>query len=368
MQYVVVGAGLAGATVAERIATRLGEEVLVIEKKKHIGGLCYDCYDSDGILVHRYGPHIFHTKLKHVWEYLSQYTDWRLYQHRVLSYVDGKLVPIPINLDTVNTLFGMHLSTEELPRFFEQVREPIAEAKTSEDIIVGRVGKHLYNRMFKNYTLKQWGVTPDRLGPEVTRRIPIRENRDDRYFDDPYQGLPSRGYTEMVRAMLAHPKIRILLGVDYREILDDLEFGMLIYTGPLDYYFDHRHGRLPYRSLQLEFETLDVEQYQPVAVVNYPNDYGFTRITEFKHMTGQRHLRTTILKEFPIDANAEEEPCYPIPNEETRRIAGQYQTDIEGENNVVFVGRLAEYKYYNMDVAVSRALEVFDKRIMGRRS
>ncbi len=362
-KYVVVGAGLAGATMAERIASQLDEQVLVIEEKRYIAGHCYDSYDENGILVHKYGPHIFHTKIKEAWDYLSTFTEWHLYQHRVLSYVDGKLVPIPINLDTINELFGTKLTAQELPEFFEKMREPITEIKTSADVVLSKVGRYLYEKMFKNYTLKQWGVTPDKLDPQIISRVPIRENRDDRYFDDPYQGLPKEGYTRMVERMLSHPNIKLLLGTDYKEVIGEIDSERLIYTGPIDYYFDYKYGKLPYRTLEMKFETHDVEYYQPVAVVNYPNDYAFTRITEFKHMTGQKHDKTAILKEFPKGTTAEEEPYYPVFNQQTKQAAAKYGEEAEQEPNTTFVGRLAEYKYYNMDIVVARALEVFEKKI-----
>lgn len=358
-KYVVVGAGLAGSTIAERIASQLDEKVLVIERKKHVAGLCYDFWDDNGILVHRYGPHIFHTHLKEVWDYLSNFTEWHPYQHRVLSYVDGRLVPVPINLDTVNELFGTSLTVEELPAFFDKIREPRDEIRSSADVVLSKVGRHLYEKMFENYTVKQWGVTPDKLDPQVTSRIPVRFNRDPRYFDDPYQGLPKQGYTRMVERMLSHPNIKVMLGVDYKEVIDDIKYDKLIYTGPIDYYFDYKYGKLPYRTVETKFETHDVEYYQPVAVVNYPNDYDFTRITEFKHMTGQRSPRTTILKEYPREATTEDEPYYPVFDAWTNALAERYREQAANQANAVFVGRLAEYRYYNIDMVVKRALEIF---------
>lgn len=333
-KYAIIGAGLTGATIAERMASQLDEKVLVIEKKKHIAGHCYDFHDENGILVHKYGPHIFHTKIKQVWDYLSNFTEWHLYQHRVLSYVDGNLVPIPINLDTVNELFGTELTIEELPEFFEKIKEPINEIMTSADVVLSKVGKYLYEKMFKNYTLKQWGVTPDKLDPQIISRVPIRENRDNRYFDDPYQGLPKEGYTRMVEKMLSHPNIKFMLGTDYKEVIDEIEYEKLIYTGPIDYYFDYKHGKLPYRTLEMRFEVHDMDYYQPVAVVNYPNDYDFTRITEFKHMTGQRSNRTTIVKEFPKGTTAEVEPYYPVFDEQTNQVAAKYREEAEQESQV----------------------------------
>jgi UDP-galactopyranose mutase len=360
--YVVVGAGLAGATVAERVASQLDEEVLVLEKRRHIAGNCYDFYNEAGILVHKYGPHIFHTRAKEVWDYLSNFTDWHLYQHRVLVYVDGKLMPFPINLDTVNQLFGTDLSIEELPGFFERIREPVSEIKSSADVVLGQVGSVFYEKIYKNYTLKQWGVTPDMLDPKVISRVPVRENRDDRYFDDPYQGLPRAGYTSMVDRMLTHPNIKLILGVDYKDVISNIEYKTLVYTGPIDYYFNYRYGKLPYRSLELKLETHDVEYCQPVAVVNYPNDYDFTRITEFKHMTGQRSDRTSILKEYPRGATADDEPYYPVFDEQNSKLAERYKREAKKEE-VFFVGRLAEYEYYNMDAVVGRALQVFSGEI-----
>ena len=362
-KYVIVGTGLAGATVAERIASQLNEQVLVIEKRKHIAGNCYDFYDDNGILVHKYGPHVFHTKIEDVWEYLSDFTPWHRYQLRVLSYVDGKLVPIPINLDTVNELFETNLTVDELPEFFARIREPISEIKTSADVVLSQVGRYLYEKMYKNYTKKQWGLTPDELDPLVISRIPINMSRDDRYFDDPYQGLPKWGYTRMVERMLSHPKIKLLLGVDYKEVTSWIDYENLIYTGPIDYYFDYKYGKLPYISLDMKFETYDQEYYQPVAVVNYPNDHDFTRITEFKHMTGQKSKRTTILKECPHRATAEDKPYYPVFDEQTNELAEKYRKEAEKEPNTLFVGRLAEYRYYNMDIAVSRALKMFREKV-----
>ncbi len=235
---------------------------------------------------------------------------------QVLSYVDGKLVPIPINLDTINELFGTKLTAQELPEFFEKMREPIAAIKTSADVVLSKVGKYLYEKMFKNYTLKQWGVTPDKLDPQIISRVPIRENRDDRYFDDPYQGLPKEGYTRMVERMLSHPNIKLLLGTDYKDVIGEIEYERLIYTGPIDYYFNYKYGKLPYRTVEMKFEGHNTEYYQLAGTVNYPNDYDFTRITEFKHLTGQKCDKTTILKEFPKGTTAEKEPYYPVSTKE----------------------------------------------------
>ncbi len=360
--YIVVGAGLAGSTLAERIASENDEKVLVIEKKKHIAGHCFDYHNKHDILIHKYGPHIFHTNQKEVWDYLSNFTNWQLYQHRVLSYVDGLLVPIPINLDTVNKLFGTDLTTEELPEFFEKKSKDIDKIESSADVVLSQVGEYLYEKLFKNYTKKQWGVTPDNLNPEVISRVPIRESRDDRYFDDPYQGLPENGYTAMVKNMLNHPNIKILLGTDFKEVLDEINFNHMIYTGPLDYYFDYKFGELPYRGLDMKFETYHKDSYQTNAVINYPNDYDFTRVTEFKQLTGQETNKTTILKEYPKEASAMSEPYYPILDEETDNLASKYREEANS-SDTIFAGRLANYEYLDMDIAVSRALKTFKNEI-----
>ncbi len=360
MRYecVVVGAGLAGATVAERCASQLGTSVLVVEKKDHIAGLCYDCHNESDILIHKYGPHIFHTGNEAVWHYLAQFTEWHHYEHRVRAYVDGVLVPVPVNLDTVNAIHGTSLTEEELPAFLDKIREPLQEIKNAADVVLSKVGRQLYEKLFRNYTAKQWGVPPEQLSPEVTSRIPVRLNRDDRYFDDKHQGLPSEGYTKMVARMLQHPKITVMLGTDYFSIRNDLTCDHLIFTGPLDSYFDFSLGRLPYRMVRVEPETLDVIRCQPVGVVNYPNDFGFTRIAEYKHMTGQEADVTATSKEFPGPAEAGGEPSYPVFSHSALRMAEEYRRMARGNKKLFLVGRLAEYRYYNMDAVVARALEI----------
>src|SRR4051794_17794283 len=254
--YLVVGAGFAGATIAERLAAHAGKKVLICDKRPHIAGNAYDHYDESGILVHKYGPHIFHTKSRDVFEYLSQFTEWRPYQHRVLAWVDGQLLPIPINLDTVNRMYGTNYTSFELEKFFQSVAEQIERPRTSEDVIVGRVGRELYEKFFRNYTRKQWGLDPSELDACVTARVPVRTNRDDRYFTDTYQAMPLHGYTRMFQRMLAHPNIRIMLNTDFRDIRHECRYREMIYTGPVDEFFEHRYGRLPYRSLEFRFDTL----------------------------------------------------------------------------------------------------------------
>lgn len=354
--FLIIGSGFSGSVIAERLASQLDKRVLVVEKRDHIGGNAYDYYNKDGILVHKYGPHIFHTNYDDVWQYLSQFTEWNGYIHQVLAYVDGKKVPIPINLKTVNTLLDKDFTEQELRKYLDSVRVKIKEVKNSRDVVVSQVGEYLYEKFFKNYTYKQWGVYPEELSPEVTRRIPVRFNTDDRYFSDKYQGLPRDGYSELFKKMLNHKNIEILLDTDYKDIIEDIKFDKLVYTGPIDYFFDYWHGKLPYRSLCFDFKTLDREYFQEVAVVNYPNDYEFTRITEFKHMTLQKHPKTTIVREYP---RSDGEPYYPMPVQEAQAIYQKYQEEASSLKSVYFIGRLAEYHYYNMDQAVKRALDLF---------
>jgi UDP-galactopyranose mutase len=356
--YLIVGAGFAGSVLAERLATELGKLVLVIDRRPHIGGNAYDHHDDHGVLIHRYGPHIFHTNSTEVYEYLSRFTEWRTYQHRVLASVDGQLVPIPINLDTINRLYGLSLTAMELEDFFAARAEKVDHVRTSEDVIVARVGRELYEKFFRNYTRKQWGLDPSELDASVTARIPIRTNRDDRYFGDRYQVMPLHGYTRMFERMLAHPRIKVMVNTDYREIAQHLRWRRMIYTGPIDAYFDNRFGKLPYRSLQFRFETHHQRQFQQAPVVNYPNENAFTRITEFKYLTGQEHAKTTVVYEFP---QAEGDPYYPIPRPENTELYKKYEALAAAESRVKFVGRLATYKYYNMDQVVAQALKTFEK-------
>jgi len=355
--YLIVGAGFAGSVLAERLARGSGKQVLLVDRRPHIGGNAYDHYDDAGVLVHKYGPHIFHTNSKDVFDYLSRFTDWRQYQHKVLASVDGQLVPIPINLDTINKLYGLNLSSFQMEEFLASRAEPKTELRTSEDVVVSKVGRELYEKFFRGYTRKQWGLDPSELDAQVTARVPTRFNRDDRYFTDNYQAMPRHGFTRMFANMLDHPNIRIMLNTDYREVKEIIPYREIIYTGPVDEYFDFQFGKLPYRCLEFKHETLNQAHYQPVAVVNYPNDNAFTRITEFKHLTGQEHPKTSIVYEFP---KSEGDPYYPIPRSENEDIYRQYQTLAE-QAGVHFVGRLATYKYYNMDQVVAQALTVYSR-------
>ncbi|HYY57006.1 MAG TPA: UDP-galactopyranose mutase [Pyrinomonadaceae bacterium] len=356
--YLIVGAGFAGSVLAERLANGANKRVLICDKRPHIGGNAYDHYNDDGILVHKYGPHIFHTNSREVFDYLSSFTEWRSYQHRVLAHVDGQLVPIPINLDTINKLYGLNLTSFQVEEFFKSVAEPIERVRTSEDVVVSKVGRELYEKFFRNYTRKQWGLDPSELDASVTSRVPTRTNRDDRYFTDSYQAMPKHGYTRMFERMLDHENIKIMLNCDYREIEQEIPYREMIYTGPVDSYFDYRYGKLPYRSLEFKHETHDTATFQPAPVVNYPNEQPYTRITEFKYLTGQEHTKTSIVYEFP---QAEGDPYYPVPRKENAEIYAKYKALADATPGVHFVGRLATYKYYNMDQIVAQALTVYNK-------
>ncbi|MDA8029067.1 MAG: UDP-galactopyranose mutase [Nitrospiraceae bacterium] len=353
VDVLVVGAGFSGSVVAERMAAA-GRKVLVMDRRDHIGGNAYDEPDSRGILIHRYGPHIFHTNSKEIFDYLSRFTGWRPYEHRVLAQVDGQLLPIPINLDTVNRLYGLSLDEEGLKSYFEKVREKRDEIKTSEDVIVNTVGWDLYRKFYQGYTRKQWGLDPSELFASVASRVPVRTNRDDRYFTDTYQAMPSDGYTAMFARMLESPKITLALGEDFRERREKVKARHIVYTGPIDEYFDSCFGKLPYRSLTFEHEQRPgTERFQPVGTVNYPNDHAYTRITEFKHLTGQIHPDTSIVREYPQPSG---DPYYPIPRPENDALYKKYRELSEKEKGVSFVGRLAQYRYYNMDQVVGAAL------------
>ena len=351
----IVGAGFAGSVVAERLAGA-GFTVLVIDKRNHLGGNCYDEYDDHGVLVHRYAGHIFHTNLKHVVRYLSRFTEWRTYEHKVLAQVDGKLVPFPINRDTINMLYGLNLDEEGIRKFLERVRELRNPIRTSEDVVVNAVGWDLYEKFYRNYNRKHWGLDPSELSASVSARIPVRTNRDDRYFSDDFQALPLHGYTKLFERMLDHPNITVHLGTDFARVKGQVRARHIVYTGLIDEYFGFRFGKLPYRSLRFEHEHLpNVRQYLPVGTVNYPNDYDFNRIAEFKHMTGQEHPGTSIVRDYPT---SEGDPYYPIPRPENEALYQKYKTLAREEPNVTFVGRLAEYRYYNMDEVVDEALKV----------
>jgi UDP-galactopyranose mutase len=364
--YLIVGAGFAGSVLAERLASQHGARVLLIDRRPHVGGNAYDELNEAGILYHKYGPHIFHTNSDAVVDYLSQFTEWRPYEHRVRAVVRDKLVPIPINRTTLNELFDLDLKTDqEAADYLASRAEPVEDIKTSEDVVINAVGRELYELFFQGYTRKQWGLDPSELDKQVTSRIPTRTNTDDRYFSDTFQAMPLHGYTKMFEKMLDHPLIEIRTGVDYRDVRDEVDTGHIIYTGPIDEYFDFRFGKLPYRSLKFDHQTLDEERHQPVAVVNYPDpQVRYTRISEYKHLTGQEAPVTTITYEYP---SAEGDPYYPIPRAENQALYKRYEALADSTKGVTFVGRLATYRYYNMDQIVGQALATF-RRIDEKKS
>jgi UDP-galactopyranose mutase len=357
--YLIVGAGFAGSVLAERLAEGLGKRVLLVDRRDHIGGNAYDHLDDAGVLVHRYGPHIFHTNAQRIVDYLSRFTEWRPYEHRVLAQVDEHRVPIPINLTTLNTLFGLSMDEAQAEAFLAQRAEPVESIRTSEDVVINQIGRELYEKFFRGYTRKQWGLDPSQLDKSVTSRVPTRTNIDDRYFTDQFQMMPLHGYTRMFERMLAHPNIDILLATDFKEVRQRIPYRELVYCGPIDEYFDYCFGHLPYRSLRFQHETLDAPQFQPVAVVNYPDErVPYTRITEYKHLTGQEHPRTSISYEFPC---ADGDPYYPVPRPENAELYKRYKALADETPGVTFLGRLGTYKYYNMDQVVGQALALYQR-------
>ena len=355
--YLIVGGGFAGCVLAERLASQLDRRVLIIDRRTHIGGNAYDCHDAAGVLMHRYGPHIFHTNAQKVVDYLSQFTRWRPYEHRVLADVQGQRLPMPINLTTINRLFGLSLDSAGAAAFLAARATPLQEVRSARDVVVSQVGEELYRTFFEGYTRKQWGRDATQLDKSVTSRVPTRTDADDRYFQDKFQCMPLEGYTRMFERMIDHPNIRFMPGTDYADVQGTIRYKHLVYTGPVDEYFGYCYGKLPYRSLRFEHRTLEQEWLQEVAVVNYPSpDVPYTRITEYKHLTGQKHPRTSITREFPTDCG---DPYYPIPAPENAALYQRYELLAERTPGVTFTGRLGTYRYYNMDQVVAQSLSLF---------
>jgi UDP-galactopyranose mutase len=357
--YLVVGAGLAGSTVAERLASQLGARVLVVDKRPHLAGNTHDPQNADGLRIHQYGPHVFHTNAAHVVAYLSRFTRWIPYEHRVLARVGERLVPIPINRTTINRLYDLDLDEPGVAAFLAARAEGRPHIANSEEAIVARVGRELYETFFRGYTRKQWGLDPAELDASVCGRVPTRTNDDDRYFTDAFQAIPADGFTAMVTKMLDHPKIEVVTNCDFARIADRARFDRVVYTGPIDEYFEFTFGRLPYRSLRFSFEAVDAADGLPVGCINEPDQaVPFTRTADYRYLTGQRRARTVLGREYP---SAEGDPYYPIPRPDNRELARKYARLAATQRTVTFVGRLAEYKYYNMDQVVASALAAFDE-------
>ncbi|MEQ1635086.1 MAG: UDP-galactopyranose mutase [Methylococcales bacterium] len=380
--FIIIGAGFAGSVLAERLATR-PKRILVIDKRRHIGGNCYDCFDEHGILIHQYGPHLFHTDNKAVFDYLGQFTEWRNYQHEVLAFIDGQNVPAPFNLNAIAQLFppafAETLTAKLMTIYGYGKKVPILELRQQDDADLKFLANFIYDKLFVNYTAKQWGLKPEEIAGEVTARVPVHVSRDNRYFQDRYQAVPKYGYTKIFEQLLKASNISLMLNTDFKSVMGfDVETGALtlfgspfkgelIYTGMIDELFDYRFGEIPYRSLHFDFEHHPVERYQAVTTVNYPNDYDYTRITEFKHINGQKSTGTTIVKEFPQDFDRHDAkkdiPYYPIFTDANAQKYTQYQQYAEQFKHITLVGRLAENRYYDMDDMVARALQVFNDKL-----
>lgn len=361
IEFLVVGAGFAGSVLAQELAVA-GKQVVVIDKREHTAGNAFDYADEYGVWVHKYGPHIFHTNNEKIWNYLSRFTQWSSFELKVKASVDGLLLPLPINRTTINMLYGLNLDEAGALKFLESVRIARKIIETSEDVVYSSVGYDLGNKFFKNYIRKQWGMDMSQIKAEVAARIPTRTNEDDRYFSDKYQGMPTLGYSELINNLLNHKNIKIELGKEYNKFKNNKSFQHVIYTGPIDEYFGFKFGQLPYRSLRFEFEHFPMMEYfQCSPVISYPNDNSYTRITEFKRMTGQMHPGTTIAKEYPESIG---DPYYPVPTTDNQILYSKYLQLAKTEKNITFVGRLAQYKYFNMDQVVAAAL-VAAKEIIG---
>ena len=361
LDYLIVGAGFAGAVLAERLASQLDQRCLVIDRRDHLAGNAYDFYDRAGVLIHQYGPHYFRTNSGRIRDYLGQFTAWQPANYRVLSWTHGRYWPFPINLNTFEQFVGHPATSEEMAAALARWRVPIETPRNSEEVIVSQVGRELYEMFFRHYTRKQWRRDPRELDPSVCGRIPIRTNRDDRYVSDEFQAMPRDGYTALFQRMLRHPNIEVRLGTDFRDVRARVPCRRLIYTGPLDEYFGHCFGPLPYRSLRFEPETVETEFYQPAVQVNYPNDHDYTRCVEIKHVTGQKLPVTTVVREYPQDYAPGREAYYPLPAPDAQALYKRYEALAEREENVSFVGRMATYRYYNMDQVVGMALAEFER-------
>ena len=383
MKYIIIGTGLTGCVIAEQLSKNPDNMIYMIEKKRHIGGTCYDHYNQDGILVHEYGPHIFNTYDQEVWDYVNEFTPFLEYFHRVLGYVDGQLVPIPFNILSIEKIFPKAMAermTEKLlDKYGYNTKVPILELHAQDDADLQYLADFVYEKVFLHYTMKQWGMKPDEVGGKAMARIPVYVSTDDRYFQNPYQGVPAYGYTAMMEKMISKKNIVTLTGLDYQDVIsldekakkvlvNGQEFdGKVIFTACIDKLMDYKFGNLPYRSLKFEFTTLDKEEYQPVATVNYPCNYEFTRITEFKKLTMQKHPKTTIMKEFSTLYNPDDDrldPLYPIPQKENEELYDKYLNSVKEYPQIVLAGRLANYKYFTMAETIRNALDIVKSELL----
>lgn len=359
----IIGAGVSGATLARKIAEDLNEAVTVIDRKEHIGGNCYDYRDKNGIMIHKYGSHIFHTSDENVWKFVRRFTDFNQYMHKVIAVIDGIETTIPFNFNTLYDIFPHTLARRLEEKLWEKFsynkKVPILEFQKENDSDLKFLANYVYEKVFLHYTSKQWGRLPDSVDGAVTARVPVYLSKDNRYFQDKYQGIPLNGYTAMVENMLNHPNIELCLGVDYKEI--EKQYDRVFYTGAIDEYFNYEFGQLPYRSVNFSFEEYDMEYYQQNAVVNYPCNYDFTRIHEYKYYLNDKSNKTVIAKEYSETFElGKNERYYPIPNEENESLYSRYIEKSKSVPNVHFLGRLGDYKYYDMDKAIKRALELFE--------
>ena len=366
VKNLIVGAGFSGATLAHKIATELNEEVAIIDSKSHIGGNCYDYYDHNGICIHQYGTHIFHTNLKNVWDFVSQFTKWNPYMHSVKGLIDGQLVPIPFNLNSIHQVFPRSIADKLESKLIEtfgfNVKVPILKLRDTGDKDLAFLADYIYEKIFLHYTLKQWGMKPEDLDPAVTGRVPVYISRDDRYFQDKYQGIPLQGYTKVIEKMLDHSKIKVSLNTPFEKIKNDVTYDRLFYTGPIDEFFNYELGELPYRSLKFDFIEFDKPYFQSSSVINYPNNYDFTRIGEYKYFLDDKSNKTVVSFEYPqAFKNGENDRYYPIVKDENGALYAEYLEKAKTLPNVYFLGRLGDYKYYDMDKAIARALEVFER-------
>jgi UDP-galactopyranose mutase len=359
--YLIVGCGFSGATLAERIAQELDAKVLIIDRRDHIGGNSYDYLDENGILIGKYGAHIFHTPSVKVWNYISRFTEFNTYVHHVDAYWQGNYYPLPLNLVTINSFFGKQMTALELPAFLDSIRVYIDKPKNAEEAVISQVGWELYEAFYRTYTRKQWGVDPKDLDASVTSRLPIRMNSDTQYFADAWQGIPVEGFTKVFERMLKHKNIHLSLNTDYMDVMLRVPYRRLVFTGPIDSFFDYAIGRLPYRSIEFRFETHPRKHVQHLGVVNYPNDYEFTRCVEYKWLYQQRHDKTTVSRDYPCWND--DEPYYPVVSTRNNELYQKYKKLADRTPGTYFCGRLGTYRYYNMDQCIAQALDLFENRI-----